>query len=111
MGSESILNIVATECHPEDEAKFNKWYNEVHIPLILKFKGIKKAARYHQIGENKEYPTYLAIYEYESKEALAAHPDSPELAAALKEMNETWKDRMFEIKWMIPYESIKTWER
>ena len=111
MGSESILNIVATECRPEYEEKFNKWYNEVHIPLMLKYKGIKKVSRYQQKGENKECPTYLAFYEFESKEALAAHSDSPELAAALEEMQETWKDGGFDVKWLAQYEPIKTWER
>jgi uncharacterized protein (TIGR02118 family) len=109
--SKSVFNIVATECRPEDEAKFNKWYNEVHIPLILKYKGIKRAGRYRQLGDNKEQPKYLAFYEFESKEALEAHQSSLELAAALDEMKETWKDRPFEIKWMAPYEPIQTWER
>ena len=111
MGSNLILNIVATECPTKNEEKFNKWYNEVHIPLLFKFKGMKKVSRYKRLGENKECPRYLAFYEFESKEALAAYPDSPELAAAMQEMQETWKGGGFDIKWRAQYEPIKTWER
>jgi uncharacterized protein (DUF1330 family) len=108
--AESIVNIVASEC-TGDEAKFNKWYNEVHIPMLLKFKGLKRASRYKQLGENKEQATYLAFYEFENKDALDALHASPEFAAAMEEMKETWKDGGFESKWVVPYEHIKTWER
>jgi len=104
---ESILNIVATEC-TGDEVKFNKWYNEVHLPLILKYNGVKKASRYKRLGENKENPTYLALYEFESKEALDAMHDSPEFKAAMEEMDETWKDGGIDLQWIVPYEHIKT---
>ena len=93
------------------EEKFNKWYNEVHIPMILKYKGVKRASRYKQLGDNKESPKYLAFYEFENKEAMDALHDSPEFAAAGEEMNETWKDGGFELKWVTPYEHIQTWEQ
>jgi antibiotic biosynthesis monooxygenase (ABM) superfamily enzyme len=32
MADEIVVNIIETKCQPEDEEKFNKWYNEVHIP-------------------------------------------------------------------------------
>ena len=106
-----ILNIVSTECAPEDDAKFNKWYNEVHIPMLFKYKGIKKVTRYRMMDEKDKKPKYLAIYEYDNKEALNALPQSPEFKAAIEEMQETWKDKMFDIKWVADYEPIKTWER
>ena len=111
MGKASILNIVATDCPAENDAKFNKWYNEVHIPLLFKFRGIKRVSRYKLMSENKDTPKYLAFYEYESKEDLEANPRSPEFAAAMQEMQETWKDGGFDIKWAASYEPIKTWER
>jgi len=36
-----ILNIVASDCPAELEDKFNRWYNEVHIPMLFLFKGLK----------------------------------------------------------------------
>ena len=111
MKNNPIMNLVATECSPKEEKRFNKWYDEVHIPLLFKYKGMKKVTRYKRLSEQKEYPTYLALYEFESQEALDKFPGSPERGVAFKEMQETWKGVGFEIKWAVPYESLKTWER
>jgi antibiotic biosynthesis monooxygenase (ABM) superfamily enzyme len=111
MAKARILNIVATECPPKNDAKFNKWYDEVHIPMLFKYKGMKKVTRYKITDDNKEKPRYIAIYEYDTKEALDALPKSPEFKAAIEEMQGTWKGEMFDIKWAVSCEPIKTWER
>lgn len=111
MAKGMILNIVATECSAENDARFNKWYNEVHVPMLLKFKDLKKVGRYQLMGESKEQARYLAIYGFETKEALDAFPKSPEFAAAMEEMQGSWKDGETTIKWIATYEPIQTWER
>jgi len=111
MATTPIISIIATQCRPEVEEKFNSWYDEIHIPLLLKFKGIKAVTRYKIINETEEYPTYLTVYEFESQKSYEAYTNSPELAAAREEMSETWKEGDFEIKWRVQYESIKTWKR
>lgn len=111
METKPVINVVATQCRPEVEAKFNKWYDEIHIPLLFKFKGMKKVTRYKILRESGEYPAYLAIYEFESQKALEEYETSPELAAGREEMKETWKGEGFEIKWRVQYEAMKTWER
>ncbi len=112
METRPIIHVVATQCRPEDEEKFYTWYDEIHIPLLLKFKGLKKATRYKIIYETEKYPKYLAIYEFESRKAFEAYETSPELAAASKEEStETWKEGGYEMKWRVQYEPIKTWER
>jgi uncharacterized protein (TIGR02118 family) len=108
MAKDRIINIVATECIPGDEAKFNKWYNEVHIPMIMKFKGVKKVTRYKVTGESTGKGKYMAIYEYDSAADMAACNASPEFKAAIDEMNETWKGCMFDLKWAMACEPIKT---
>lgn len=108
METKPIIHIVATRCQPEDEEKFNRWYDEIHIPLLLKFKGIKGVTRYKIIHETEEYPKYLTIYKFESQNAYEAYETSPELAAAREEMRETWKGGGFEIKWRVQYEPMKT---
>ena len=105
------INIVATECEPEEEQKFNRWYDETHIPLLFKFKGMKKVTRYKIAKETEGFPTYLAVYEFESKQAYEAYTKSAELAAGREEMDKTWKGGGFEIKWRVQYEAMKTWEK
>ncbi len=111
MAKGMILNIVATECSAENEARFNKWYNEVHVPMLFKFKDLKKVGRYRLTGESKGQAKYLAIYGYESKEALDTFFKSPEFAAAIEEMQGSWKDGEIDVKWTATYEPIQTWER
>ncbi|OGO32393.1 MAG: hypothetical protein A2Z29_02275 [Chloroflexi bacterium RBG_16_56_11] len=111
MAKMRILNIVGTDC-PENEAKFDKWYNEVHIPLLFKYKGLKKVTRYRLMTASQgQGAKFLAIYEYDDKAAMDAFPNSPEFKAAIDEMNGTWKDNMFQIIWAANYQPIKTWER
>jgi uncharacterized protein (TIGR02118 family) len=111
MAKARFINIVTTECSPEDDAKVNVWYNEVHIPMLLKYKGLKKAARYKIIDENKDKPKYVAVYEYDSKEAMTAVGGSPEFKAAIAEMDQTWKGKSFHITGALSCEPIKAWER
>jgi antibiotic biosynthesis monooxygenase (ABM) superfamily enzyme len=106
-----ILNIAAAQCPPENEAKFNEWYNEVHVPMLFKFKGMKKVTRYKLISEAQGCPAYLAVYEFDGQEDLESYRKSPEYAAAIAEMQESWSDGGFDLKWVGGYKPIKTWER
>ena len=109
MAKARILNIVATEITKKNEARFNKWYNEVHIPMLMRYDGIKKVTRYKIIDEQGRKAKYLAIYEFDTKETLTALTNSPEFKAAIAEMQGSWKGEMFDIKWAMSGEPIKTW--
>jgi uncharacterized protein (TIGR02118 family) len=87
MANKKVINIVTTTCQPADEDRFNKWYNEVHIPLIRKYKGVKRVARYKVTGDKVQY---LAVYHYDSLKDLEAMSNSPEFKAAIAEMNQSW---------------------
>jgi hypothetical protein len=52
MPGKPVINIVATRCQPVDDEKFNRWYNEVHIPMLLKYKKLLGVARYKVITES-----------------------------------------------------------
>ena len=112
METKPLLSVVGVECAPEAEEKFNKWYTETHVPMILKSKWCDGATRYKRVPITKEEaPTYLAIYEFKNRQAFEAHSSSPELAAAIEEMKETWPDKGFELKWRGIYEPLKTWRK
>jgi len=106
-----LLMIIANQPTPEKEAEYNRWYNETHIPLLLKYRGVKKVSRYRRTSENKDCSPYLAVYEFDNKEDLAGFTKSPEFAAAIVDFNEKWKDGGFERKWSVSYELIKTWDK
>jgi uncharacterized protein (DUF1330 family) len=79
--------------------------------MLFKYQGMKKVTRYKILDEKQEKPRYIAVYEYNTKEDLNALTASPEFKAAIEEMQETWKGQMFDIKWAVSCEPIKTWER
>jgi antibiotic biosynthesis monooxygenase (ABM) superfamily enzyme len=60
-----IFLIVRTDVSPEMEDEFNRWYNEEHIPLLLKVPGVLSAKRGMNTGKGQKY---IAIYEHESRE-------------------------------------------
>lgn len=108
--AKKYYNIVATECKPEIEEKFNKWYNEVHVPMLKKYKKMKSVKRLKAMQPGDKYPVYMALYEYDSAEDMAGLGQSPEMAAVREEMKETWKDGGWEMKWAATYELIEEWD-
>lgn len=124
MKNAPVVWLVATKCTPAVEEEFNKWYDGTHIPMVFESKPLKRVTRYKlaPITENDpavlrasetEYPTYLTIYEFKDRQAFEAWYSSPQLAAARAEIKETWGDRirMYETKWRVLYEPMKTWQR
>jgi hypothetical protein len=108
MSDQPIINIVTTRCPPADDARFNIWYNEVHIPLLMKSKKLKAVARYKQIGQGGTGPAYVAIYQFASLKDFQEFGSGPEMAAAGKEMRESW-GQTIEIMSRVQYELIMEW--
>jgi hypothetical protein len=61
------LLLVYTDIEPEHEDAFNRWYDETHLPDLLKIDGFVGARRYKLSGpapRNQEPACrYLAVYE------------------------------------------------
>ena len=108
MADNQVMVIVSTQCQPQDDEKFNKWYNEVHIPMLLKFKGLKGVSRYKSISEASKLPRYIAMYKFGSLKDYEEYEKSPELSAAIKDMQETW-GKQVELVSRVQYELIKEW--
>lgn len=63
----SALMVVYTDVDIGHDAEFNAWYNEEHIPERMSAPGFLDSARYQAL---KGGPSYLAVYELESVEAI-----------------------------------------
>jgi len=91
--------------------KYNIWYEETHVPLCLKFKGLRSVFRYKIYDNQSAYPQYLMVYRFTSKDAfLEFDKPSPELAEAHRELDETWKDGGWDLEWRVQYEEIRYWK-
>jgi len=111
MNKKKVIQIVGIDCGPEVEGKFNKWYENVHIPLLLKFKRLRKVTRYTTPEPAGDYPKYLSVMEFDNKDACDAYNSSPELAAAREESKQTWGGKGYEVRWRVRYQAIKIFER
>jgi uncharacterized protein (TIGR02118 family) len=103
-----FINIVGMRCRPEDEAKFDNWYSHVHLPLVRHFKGLQSITRYKLAPDNdrRAYPRFLSIFTFACEADFKTFLNSPEVAAAKAEMDQTWADGSFEIVWRVQYEAV-----
>ncbi len=84
------LFIVMAKVKPEDEEAFNRWYNEDHMPKALeRFPGVLSGRRY-QILEGEDEYRFLALYEFESYEAIQATMNSEIIKELIKEYDEAF---------------------
>ena len=111
MPSHKIIQIVASVSTPEKEVAFNKWYTEVHVPMLFAYEGVKQASRYQRIGEDEQGAKFLAIYEFESKEAMEAFPKSDAFADAIEDFENNKEAVGFTAKWVASYELLKSYEK
>ena len=111
MQTTHVINIVATDCQPDEEQRFNLWYDGVHVPFLLEFGGLLSVARYKLASAADGQARYLAIYEFASREDYEAFTRSPEVATARAEMRQTWGEKGLDVKWRAQYELLRMWQR
>jgi uncharacterized protein (TIGR02118 family) len=82
------LFMVRANVAPEHEAAFNRWYDEEHVHDVARLPGCVRAARYRVMDDLAGDTTYryLALYEFESEEALQTAVQS----AAFQELIRTF---------------------
>ncbi len=108
--SAHVINMVMVDCRPEVEARYNDWYSNVHIPMLLKYKGMVRATRYQLLKGPAGHAKYLTVYEFTDKAAMDAFPQTPECQAAIAEMRASWPSSEFEIKLAAQYEVMRVFE-
>jgi hypothetical protein len=108
----TIMYIIGTNSpSPEKDAEFNTWYDNTHIPWLMKTGMLVGAVRYRIMFENKDYPSYLAIYYYDNRARYDEFFDHPERLAALKELHEHWPNWNDIMTWSLEYEFQKSWRK
>ena len=114
MRKDAVISIVGSEPVIGKEAEYNEWYNK-HISDLFGCRDLKKTSRYHRYdlfaGDNgEECARYLAIYEFDNKNALAAFRQCPEFAVGSKDFEKNWPG-IGNIIWGGAYEPHKFLER
>lgn len=122
MGKGPVIMIIGTECPPDYEDEFNRYYTEKHLPQMFQFHGVKKAARYKisepdvpvapsKGEERRSSAKYLAIYEWESWDAIKEYNASKLRQEVLDDWAKTAVPKGAKIISRNFYEPIKTWQK
>jgi len=111
-----LIWIVGIQCKAEVEAKFNAWYDEIHVPMLLKGHHVKKVTRFklanetYQVGTTTQAcPNYLTIYEFENRDQFDSWMKSPVRAEAGDDKTKTWSENPYEVRWATRYDLINSW--
>ncbi len=85
----TVLFMVKATIPRDKEEAFNRWYNEVHVPMFLQFNGAVSGRRYKAImGEDKFQ--YLAMYEVKDEETFRRLMDSDHMKALKADYDAKW---------------------
>jgi hypothetical protein len=79
------LYVVHTDIPGEVVSDYNAWYDEEHLPRLVRVPGVDRARRY--VADDQQTPRYLTAYDLSIKEAF----ESPE---GLRARKTPWTDRM-----------------
>ncbi len=116
MINKPLIWIVGIQCRAEDEAKFNTWYDDIHVPMLLKGDHVKKVSRFkladetYQVGTTTQAcPNYLTIYEFENRDQFDSWMNSPARAEAGDNKTKTWPENPYEVRWATRYDLINAW--
>ncbi|MFN3746165.1 MAG: DUF4286 family protein [Hyphomicrobiaceae bacterium] len=72
------LFMVRATITKEQEAAFNKWYDEEHVPQVLRYNGAVSGRRYKRIMGEDKYD-YMALYEFKNEETFRQFQESGHL--------------------------------
>ena len=85
------LFVVRATIAKDREPAFNQWYNEEHLPQVLRYNGAISGRRYRQLAGGDKYD-YMAVYEFASEEVLQRFLQSDALKALRAEYDHHFGD-------------------
>ena len=89
MGQKPVIDILEARYSKEDTGVIDKWYDEVHFPILLRSKYIRSIARYKVMSGSEEFVRYFIICKYDSEEDFEAFKASEEFQEAGKDRPKT----------------------
>jgi antibiotic biosynthesis monooxygenase (ABM) superfamily enzyme len=98
LNNDRPLSAVMVDCVvPEEEAAFNAWYDNSHVPNLVQIPGYAAGARF-QLLEHPALewldmgPKYLALYEFEKLDCLPSLADPDTMRPEARDELARWMD-------------------
>jgi uncharacterized protein (TIGR02118 family) len=85
----TVLFMVKATIPKEKEQEFNRWYDEVHIPMFLQFNGAVSARRYKAIVGEEKFQ-YVAMYELKDEATFKRLMESDHMKALKADYDAKW---------------------
>ena len=83
MSKPKFIYQLTIQCAPEMEEEFNKWYNDVHMPLVMRGGMLKAVTRYKVTDAIETTASkYLTVCEFDDRETFERWLASEVLAVA-----------------------------
>jgi hypothetical protein len=87
----TVLFVVKATISKDQEAAFNRWYNEEHCPQLLQYNGAVSARRYRALMGEDTYQ-YMAVYELKDEATLRRLLDSDHMKTLRAEYDAHFPD-------------------
>jgi uncharacterized protein (TIGR02118 family) len=85
----TVLFMVKATIPKEKEQEFNRWYDEVHVPMFLQFNGAVSARRYKAIVGEEKFQ-YVAMYELKDEATFKRLMESDHMKALKADYDAKW---------------------
>ena len=115
MTSNPVIWTVGLQCLPEDDAAFNAWYDDVHVPMLLKGGHVAKVTRYRLANQTYDVapgamtcPTYQTVYEFVDEASFESWMRGDDRAAAGEDKAKTWAGRPYDVISAARYDLMNT---
>jgi hypothetical protein len=117
MSGQPVIWTVGLQCRNEDDGAFNRWYDEVHVPMLLNGGHVAKVTRYKLASQTYDVaegamkcPPYQTIYEFVDQDKFESWMYGEERAVAGVDKSATWGARGYSVIWAARYDLMNTWE-
>jgi hypothetical protein len=87
----TVLFVVKATIRKDQEAAFNRWYNDEHCPQVLQYNGVVSARRYRAILGEDTYQ-YMAVYEVKDEATFHRLMDSDHMKTLRAEYDAHFPD-------------------
>jgi antibiotic biosynthesis monooxygenase (ABM) superfamily enzyme len=89
VGVAGALFIVKTTITADEEAAFNRWYDEEHVPGMTACPGVLNGRRFRQLSGDDGFQ-YMTMYEFADRKALSSFFKSDNFKALLADYQTRW---------------------
>jgi hypothetical protein len=108
MDQTQVIDILESQFSRKDGAMVNQWYNEIHMPILMKSDKVQSITVYKDMGDSSDLVRYYIICKYANQKDFKAFLASQEFKDAGKDSPDNQTLKTFR---PIHCELVRQWKR